>query len=43
MKLPLAALLALLATVPAAPAAEPAKSWAGTWNNRKYNTNGQIV
>ena len=43
MKLPLAALLALLAVLPSAPAAEPAKSWTGTWNNKKYNTNGQLI
>ena len=43
MKRPLAALFALLTVLPSAPAAEPAKSWTGTWNNKKYNTNGQLI
>lgn len=41
MKLCLA--LLLLAVVSATQAAEPAKAWSGTWNNRKYNTNGQLI
>lgn len=36
-------LLALMVPFLTAAAAEPAKSWAGTWNNRKYNTSGQLI
>ena len=36
-------LLALLAPLPPVAAAEPAKSWTGTWNNKKYNTNGALT
>ena len=36
-------LLSLLAPLRPVAAAEPAKSWAGTWNNRKYNTSGQLI
>ncbi|MEQ2005659.1 MAG: hypothetical protein ABMA26_02580 [Limisphaerales bacterium] len=36
-------LLALLASHRLATAAEPAKSWTGTWNNKKYNTNGALT
>ena len=37
------ALLTLLAPLLPADAAEPAKSWTGTWNNKKYNTNGALT
>lgn len=36
-------LLALMVPLLTAAAAEPAKSWTGTWNNRKYNTSGQLI
>ena len=36
-------LLALLAPPRPVAAAEPAKSWTGTWNNRKYNTSGALT
>ena len=36
-------LLALLAPLRPAAAAEPAKSWTGTWNNKKFNTNGALT
>ena len=37
------ALITLLAPLRPADAAEPAKSWTGTWNNKKYNTNGALT
>ncbi|MBI5803023.1 MAG: hypothetical protein HZA92_20165 [Verrucomicrobia bacterium] len=39
----LLSLLALLAPVRPVLAAEPAKSWTGTWNNKKFNTNGALT
>ena len=36
-------LLTLLAPLRQVDAAEPAKSWTGTWNNKKYNTNGALT
>jgi len=35
--------ITLLAPLRPADAAEPAKSWTGTWNNKKYNTNGALT
>lgn len=36
-------LLSLLSPLSGAGAAEPAKSWTGTWNNKKFNTNGALT
>lgn len=43
MKRTFAALAVVLLTLSAAAAAEPDKVWSGTWNNRKYNTSGQLI
>ena len=43
IRLLIPALLALLALLLPAAAAEPAKSWSGTWNNKKFNTSGALT
>ena len=39
----LLSVMASLSPLCGAGAAEPAKSWTGTWNNKKFNTNGALT